>query len=266
MKQKKLLLPVIAAFVALLSSCVPAPSMPPAPDTEKIVEEIKSSFSDNIAENIHEKLSKLSSVVNDTILSVNAAGDTVRATVSKMDKSAPITVTVEGLNVAVKSSVDYNYYDFERARLMTVQVTSVAVIIVLFLLFTIIAVLIFFYRRAKNRNEIIAKAIESNYQLPDSFYNPSSDRGWSVDIKYDNTEKNGSEASDTNASTSSSVPTPPVYRKNRDFEKGWRNVAIGIGVIIIFTAWDAPVVSVLGIIPLLIGAGQLLTYYKIIKK
>lgn len=274
MKQKKLLLPVIAAFVALLASCVPAPSMPPAPDTEKIVEEIKSSFSDNIAENIHEKLSKLSSVVNDTILSVNAAGDTVRATVSKMDKSAPITVSVEGLNVTVKSPSDNNYFYLERDRIQTFQGVIITVVIVLFLLLTILAVLFFFYRRTKGRNEIITKAIENNYQLPEAFYSGTFYKGWIMDMIYDNPAKSepdvtGAEnktvesAVNTNAkSSAASQPIPPVYRRLQNFEKGKRNIAIGIGVILVFSVWRAPALAVLGVIPLLIGIGQLLSLKK----
>ncbi|MDE5970265.1 MAG: hypothetical protein K2K27_01760 [Muribaculaceae bacterium] len=274
MKQKKLLLPIIATFVALLASCVPAPSMPPVPNTEKIIEEIKSSFSDNIAENIHEKLSKLSSAVNDTIISVNATGDTVRATVSKMDKSAPISVTVEGLNVTVKSPSDKNYFYLERDRIQTFQGVVITVVIVLFLLLTILAVLYFFYRRAKGRNEIIAKAIENNYQLPESFYSGMFYKGWMMDMIYDNTPKpepgatspeckiENSASTLTGTSSTTSQPIPPVYKRTQNFEKGKRNIAIGIGVILVFSVWAAPALAVLGVIPLLIGIGQLLSLKK----
>lgn len=271
MKQKNLLIPIVAVVMTMLMSCVPAPSKPSEPDTKKIVEEIRSSFSERLAENIQEKMSEISSSVNDTLFSVNAAGDTVRAVVSNTVKSAPLNVTVEGLTIEVKSASDSNYYNLERSRVRMVQVTFITVVIVVFFLLVVLAVLHFFYRRAKNRNELIAKAIENNYQLPEVFYNPSSDRGWSVDIKYDNTAKNDNETvgvveDSTENAPQPSQPIPPVYRKTRNFENGWRNVAIGIGFAIIFTVWEARAVAVIGIIPLMIGAGQLLTYYNIIKK
>ncbi|MDE5572497.1 MAG: hypothetical protein K2I94_01920 [Muribaculaceae bacterium] len=102
MKQKNLLIPIVAVVMTMLMSCVPAPSRPSEPATKKIVEEIRSSFSERLAENIQEKMSEISSSVNDTLFSVNAAGDTVRAVVSNTVKSAPLNVTVEGLTIEVK--------------------------------------------------------------------------------------------------------------------------------------------------------------------
>lgn len=90
------------------------------------------------------------------------------------------------------------------------------------------------YKRNRSRNELINKAIEYNYQLPEAFYLG---------------QKN------INSSPTSSV------RDSRKFYRATTLIAVGLSLSI-FAIWvDAAFFVVAGGIPLLMGIGQLIGYY-----
>lgn len=273
MKQVKFLLPVVTAVLVLLGSCIPTPSVPAQPDTNKIIEEIRTNVTERIAEHVQFKMDELTSSVNDTIFSVNAAGDSVKvARTAAHELSVPVMVTIQKLSVDVPSNDNYDFYRIQRDHMRMTQATIISIVFGVLILAIALAVLIFLYRRLKSRNAIIAKAIENNYQLPDVFYSGSNEplvsfgnragREGSNDQSYVIETVNP----DAPEGAQQSTPVPPVYRNQRNFDRGWRNVAIGVGIIIIFNVWDAPAAAVLGIIPLFIGAAQLISYYNIFKR
>lgn len=89
-------------------------------------------------------------------------------------------------------------------------------------------------KRNRGRNELINKAIENNYQLPEAFYLA---------------QKNINGA-----------PMSPV-RDARKFYRATTLIAVGLSIII-FAIWvDGPFFVVVGGIPLLMGIGQLIGYY-----
>lgn len=269
MKQAKFLIPIVSAVLILLGSCIPTPSHPSQLDTTQIVEEIRSTVADRITENVQLKVEELTSSINDTIFSVNETGDTVKvAADDKNGVSVPLTVTIQELSIDVNSGSNDNYYRLQREHMKITMVTIQTIVIVSLVLLATIAVLIFFYRRYKSRNEIIAKAIENNYKLPDVFYSGSTETSFPSNFRINPTDDDTSDVVVNPDSTDGEQQPamPPVYRNSRNFDKGWRNTAIGVGIIIIFNVWDAPAAAVLGIVPLFIGAGQLLSYYNIIKR
>lgn len=268
MKQVKFLLPVVSAVLILLGSCIPAPTRPSQPDTKKIVEEIRSTVADRITENVQLKVEELTSSINDTIFSVNAAGDSVKVAGNKKGLSVPVMVTIQDLSIDVNSGSNDNYYRLQREHMKLTMVTIQTIVVVSLILLVTIVVLIFFYRRYKSRNEIIAKAIENDYKLPDVFYSGSNETSFPSNFKINTADDDTADAVINPDAPKGEQPTamPPVYRNSRNFDRGWRNTAIGVGIIIIFNVWDAPAAAVLGIIPLFIGAGQLLSYYNILKR
>lgn len=92
----------------------------------------------------------------------------------------------------------------------------------------------FVHKRNRERNELINKAIECNYQLPEAFYM---------------VQKNINGA-----------PTSPM-RDSRKFYRATTLMAVGLSLII-FAIWvDAAFFVVAGGIPLLMGIGQLIGYF-----
>lgn len=100
----------------------------------------------------------------------------------------------------------------------------------------LIVILTYALKRNKRRNEIIAKAIEYNYQLPDAFY--------------------------TGQRVSSSSPDAPM-RDARKFYSSITFIAIGFSLIIFAITAGEPFFLLCGGIPLLIGIGRLIGYFYI---
>ena len=88
-------------------------------------------------------------------------------------------------------------------------------------------------RKARNRQEIINKAIEFNYQLPDEFYNPHKPADF----------KQGS-------------PRDP-----RKFTGGVTLGAVGLALVILAIVNDNSFFLICGLIPLFLGIGKLIGYF-----
>lgn len=97
----------------------------------------------------------------------------------------------------------------------------------------LIVILIYALKRNQRRNAIIAKAIDNNYQLPDSFYTG---------------QKSGTD------------PNGPV-RDSRKFYSSVTFIAVGFSLIVFAIASDEPFFLLCGGIPLLIGIGKLIGYF-----
>lgn len=135
---------------------------------------------------------------------------------------------------------------------VVIGIPAIAMIIALVLLFN------FLRKRNYERNEIIAKAIDHNYELPEAFYTkqPSYEAGAAPTSP-------GEEGKVAYEGTSS--PIPPSYRRNpRVFSLAITLIGIGLSVAIFFCVVEAPGAGVLlGGIPFFIGLGKLIGYYKI---
>ncbi len=88
-------------------------------------------------------------------------------------------------------------------------------------------------RKARNRQEIINKAIEFNYQLPDEFYNPHKP----TDFKQGNS------------------------RDLRKFTGGVTLGAVGLALVILAIVNDNSFFLICGLIPLFLGIGKLIGYF-----
>lgn len=110
----------------------------------------------------------------------------------------------------------------------------------LVIIVAIILIIGFFKNRNRERNAIIAQAIDHDYQLPDSFYTNQPQH-----------EQEGE---------SETLASKPA-RDPRKFNSAITLIAVGLAVGIFFWAVDAPVGFVAGGIPLLLGIGRLIGYF-----
>ncbi|MDE6283136.1 MAG: hypothetical protein K2L97_04000 [Muribaculaceae bacterium] len=97
----------------------------------------------------------------------------------------------------------------------------------------LIVILIYSLKRTRGRNELISRAIDQNYQLPDAFYL--------------NTKNNGQNGGNN--------------RNPRKFYSATTLIAIGLVLVIFAFYVDAEFFILAGGIPLLIGIGRLIGYY-----
>lgn len=110
----------------------------------------------------------------------------------------------------------------------------------LVVIIAIVLIIGFFRNRNRERNAIIAQAIDRDYQLPDTFYTnqPQHD-----------TAENG------NPANSEPLRDPELFKSAVTL------IAVGLAVGVFFLAVDAPFGIVAGGIPLLLGIGRLIGYF-----
>lgn len=110
----------------------------------------------------------------------------------------------------------------------------------LVVIIAIVLIFGFFRNRNRERNAIIAQAIDRGYQLPDSFYTnqPQHDQA-----------ENG------NPANSEPLRDPELFKSAVTL------IAVGLAVGVFFLAVDAPFGIVAGGIPLLLGIGRLIGYF-----
>lgn len=102
----------------------------------------------------------------------------------------------------------------------------------------LIVVLVYLLKRIRGRNELIGRAIDANYSLPDVFYISSS--------------KN----------TGSNNPSAPM-RDSRRFYRAIALMSVGISVIVFAATCNIPFFYMVGGIPFLIGIGQMVGYFTV---
>ncbi len=110
----------------------------------------------------------------------------------------------------------------------------------LVIIVAIVLLIGFFRNRNRERNALIAQAIDRGYQLPDAFY----------------TNQQNADCAD-NAPGASARPS----RDPQKFNTAMTLIAVGVCVGIFFWAVDAPIGFVAGGIPLLLGVGRLIGYF-----
>lgn len=240
---KAIIFPIVASM--MLTSCLGDIKVPEqsVPDSKTITEEIKKEIKEQLSDISITDTLYCDVVDNDTIIANNdtivMAGNT-----KKIPKVATYNVQLPDVKVEI-------YPNEELAEMQLRQnktLIGILGIILPCVTLAVIAVIIgiFLYKRMRSRHEVIERAIENNYQLPDSFYSSSTP-----------------EPTVTTPGFTGTIPPLPNEVRKRD--SGITLCCVGLATIIIFTVWHTVEVAVMGVIPLLIGLGKLLTYYKIIK-
>lgn len=115
----------------------------------------------------------------------------------------------------------------------------------------ILAFLLIHFLNNKNqsRNELISKAIDNNYPLPDSFFGIQPG---TCEMQPDGSPNN------MDAGTRM---VNPAHRDPKKFSSAITLIAVGVGLFMFLLIVGTGAVSCFGLIPLLLGIGQLLGYY-----
>jgi len=119
----------------------------------------------------------------------------------------------------------------------------------------LVLLLIFFMRKTVARNEIIARAIDANYTLPDSFYSNTQQPHYATIVE---------EPSDTPAGNDMNQirPVPHTQRDPKKFTSAMTLLAVGLCMLLFFWINGYPALACLaGGLPLLLGVGNMIGYF-----
>lgn len=119
----------------------------------------------------------------------------------------------------------------------------------------LVLLLVFLIKKNRTRTEIITRAIENHYELPESFYTGQP----SANCLYGPATGQGSEASDHQGTTLQ--PVSASMRDPRKFSSAMTTIAVGLALLLFFVInvnWG--IGFLIGGIPLFIGVGKLLSY------
>lgn len=252
MKQFLLIFSIISSTI--LHSCVYDDEKPPRLDidVDEISEQISNQIKDGIERSRREAVINFEmndSAVNDT------TGVSMSLNISKPQKEV-IPINIPSINVKVEVDND-SYYRYKRNELASRHVMGGIIGVVLVIIISILSVLYFFYKRYRLKSEVIKKSIENNYVLPDAFYGTKM-----TDFSENRTNSSMDEQQQyAPDGTPLPPPIPEIPRDRKMLNKAIRNISIGIGIFLVFSIWGAVQVGILGIIPILIGGGQLFTYF-----
>lgn len=129
---------------------------------------------------------------------------------------------------------------------------------------TILAILIilivFFLKKNKAKNEIIQKAIDAGYQLPETFYTGQRTVVIDAPIAIENTQ----EEPGSSKKLFGAKLTDPTLRDSKKFSSGVTLVAVGLALLLFFICqreWGVGMLA--GGIPLFVGLGRLIGYFYI---
>ncbi len=217
--------------------------------------------------NVQTITSKITEQIKTELDSINNSGisltDTIAigsqiADTSTLSAKISHPVIIKEIKVNIHEDKNRDYQIMREKRQYLIFMTALTGICSLTFVI-IIAILVFLYLRIKNRNAIISKAIENGYNLPDTFYCNSINN-----INY-NTNPKADSSSPTDENNDIQLP-PPLILEQKQFDIAIKYLSAGIGIIAIFSMWSNAVLASLGIIPLLIGVGKLITYYQIGRK
>jgi len=126
------------------------------------------------------------------------------------------------------------------------------------LLIALAFLLFFFMRKSRDRNSIIEKAIDANYQLPEAFFSNQQSNSYhdAPAMAADNPRQGGSEQPQHNGNVSRPA------RDAKAFSSAVTLLAVGFGLILFFAVNDHWNVAMLaGGIPFFLGIGKLIGYY-----
>lgn len=238
-KKSKLTLAAIALMLAFasLTACSVAPNPPSNQniDAEAITRQVRNALANEIA--FAEMTDTLS---ND--LENDSTGE--KAAVARKP------IIIKELRVVVDSdnySAELMRYNERLNQGHKFALSIIFIIAPLTLILLLVGgVMFYLLRRNRERNQIIEEAIRNNYHLPDSFYENTSD--WTSRRRPDSAEQG--------------TTPPPVNRDAKSFKRGVTYTLVGIGIIIMLGIWGGGEAAVIGIIPMMVGIANLITYYK----
>ncbi len=119
----------------------------------------------------------------------------------------------------------------------------------------LVLLLVFLIKKNRTRTEIITRAIENHYELPESFYTGQP----SANCLYGPATGQGSEASDHQGTTLQ--PVSASMRDPRKFSSAMTTIAVGLALLLFFVInVNSGMGFLIGGIPLFIGVGKLLSY------
>lgn len=213
----------------------------------------------------------------DVVEKFEQAMETVKETMNKplsvREVSVDSTVIEQGeerldSNFSYHTNIDYykleeSLSDDLRREFMdnefTLKVVAIGVIVpCAAIALIVIGTFIYLIIKTRARNRIIEKAIENNYQLPDSFFNKHT-RGWTDNPAEETASKTSTFDSQPELPPLPNMTKPPMspYEK-RQFSNAVVLVLLGL---ILFIALGSVFGLILGGIPFVIGASRLITFF-----
>lgn len=158
-----------------------------------------------------------------------------------------------------------NYSNHDFRKLIALAICFIVPCITLLIALAI--VMIFFIKKNRERNRIIEKAIDANYQLPDSFFTAQRRQGADPYVMSNETfdPSMAPERPQQNPSGWLKLSlTDPSTRDPKKFSSGVTLIAIGAALLLFFLTNTTFSVAVLaGGIPLFLGIGRLIGYFYI---
>ena len=157
--------------------------------------------------------------------------------------------------------MEYDEYDMRELELRhrnqaesRGQMTAIIIVAIVFgtILLIIVACLMIYYMNRRNRLNVVEKAIENNYQLPDSFYTGKQNKPC-------NTADDNIAAADL--SQQSKVQQVLSCVSDREMKQAVNLTIVGFGLVLFFSLMGLDVLAALSTIPLLIGISRILIPY-----
>lgn len=152
--------------------------------------------------------------------------------------------------------LDYEYAGRAEQRGQTTAIIITAIVFGSILL-VIVACLLIYYMNRRNRLKVVERAIDNNYQLPDSFY--TGKQGSTGYVADENT------AAHETASAPAAAPTRVQQvlscMSEREMRQGINLSIVGLGLVLFFSLMGLEVLAALMVIPLLIGLSRLVVPY-----
>lgn len=221
-------------------------------DTKEIVEQITSAVSEVLDQPL------VISTQSDTVISVR--------TDSAASKNN-IIINITGKAPEVNSTV-YPFEEEMAVRKLKEKREALTILLSIvipcgIIALTVVGVFIFLFYKTKSRNRLIEKAIENNYELPDSFYS-------GINFSHTRVEGDASARKVTSDDNESQLPplpnVPPVaplnYMEKRQISNGIILTLVGIFIFLFFVCVKAVSVGFLaGGICVAIGASRIVTYW-----
>lgn len=211
--------------------------------------------------------------IADTLQIITDANDTIQALAGSFqtDTKYAEMVTVDDETYILKGARAFRLDDFDdildsainrhteffdnSENEMLVPVVAICFGIPCFtLIVALVLLLIFFLKKTQARNEIIGKAIDANYPLPEAFFtNPSASQAFY--------NQEGDYISDQGQKPSMQHQAK-LRRDPKNFSSAISLLAIGLALILFFTMIDRwPIAFLAGGIPFFLGIGKLIGYY-----
>ena len=154
---------------------------------------------------------------------------------------------------------DYYLYKIRNEQRETIQTTSISLTAIVFgsIFLIVISCLIVYYLNRRSRMKVIEKAIENNYQLPDSFYTGSNNTS---------SRQSGEAECGTNDATQQQPSMNMAqqifnYNNYRETRNGVTLTIVGLGLILVFAFLGWSFMAALSVIPFLIGVSRILPFF-----